>query len=107
LTLAREDILVYVRDPCLTTRVRYVAAPLTESEQAEARRKLESVGRWLREEEPAQSLEEDLLGHQMRSLLVALGVAVNRRDRRKTKRRIAAIEACVTKLYAARQRRRL
>ena len=80
--------------------------PLTRTEQEETRRKIESVGRWLKEGEPPVSLWEDLLGHELRSLLVALWGAASHARRTKTQRLLQAIEVCWFELYKERHRRR-
>jgi hypothetical protein len=80
--------------------------PLTRTEQEELRRKIESIGRWLKSGEPAASLWEDLLGHQMRTLLVALWGAEAHAQRSKTERLLQATETCCFELYKERHRRR-
>ncbi len=80
--------------------------PLTRTEQEETRRKIEAVGRWLRDGEPAASVWQDLLGHQLRSLLVALWSATVRAQRTKTGRLLQAVEVCWFELYKERHRRR-
>jgi hypothetical protein len=80
--------------------------PLTRTEREETRRRIESIGRWLREGEPPASVDADLLGHQMRSLLVALWTASSRAQRTQTQRLLHAVEICWFELYKERHRRR-
>lgn len=78
---------------------------LTEYEADEARQKIESVGRWLRQGELARSVSEDLLGHEIRSILVRLGHAVARRRRDQTEQLTIAVEASIVELHKERAKR--
>jgi hypothetical protein len=66
---------------------------------------VESVGGWLRNGEPAQSVAEDLLGHEMRSCLVKLRHALTRGRADDVERLTLAAEACMMELYRQRGRR--
>jgi len=79
---------------------------LTAAEREQARQTIESVGHWLRSGEPARSVSEDLLGHQLRSLLGALKNAVALGRRSQAERIGSAIEACAATLFKVRLQRK-
>lgn len=79
---------------------------LSTQERERAERLIESVGRWLREGEPARSVAEDLLGHEIRSRLVRLQHAVDGGDLRLVERLTLSIETCVAELYRQRSTRK-
>jgi hypothetical protein len=78
---------------------------LKSHEREKAEGIIETVGRWLRNGEPAQSVAEDLLGHEIRSCLVKLRHAVTRGRADDVERLTLAVEACMMELYKQRSRR--
>ncbi|MCB9865648.1 MAG: hypothetical protein H6816_03315 [Phycisphaerales bacterium] len=78
---------------------------LTTQERAEAQQLITATGQWLRNGEPARSVAEDLLGHEIRSRLVGLQRAVARGDAARVEMLTQALEACVAELYKERCRR--
>lgn len=78
---------------------------LTEREARATRETVARIGLWLRAHEPARSVEEDLLGHKLRTLLVAASDAVAVGNRAAMRQVLEHCNGCVVRLSYARAER--
>ncbi|MCA9242306.1 MAG: hypothetical protein KDA32_00015 [Phycisphaerales bacterium] len=84
----------------------WLSTELREPERETARALIAEKAAWLRKYEPAANIAEDLLGHQLRTLLVELSEAVDRLQRRNTHRLLKEVDRVFYKLVVTRLRRR-
>jgi hypothetical protein len=66
---------------------------------------IREIGTWLRRHEPPASLDEDLLGHELRTLMCGLRRDYSKVPRRRVQNLVGAIDLCVKELQKLRMRR--
>lgn len=84
----------------------WLSTELREGEREAAKTLIAEKAAWLRKYEPPANIAEDLLGHQLRTLLVELGEAVDRLQRRNAHRLLKEVDRVFYKLVVTRLRRR-
>jgi hypothetical protein len=80
--------------------------PLTQREIERIEERIETLGSWLQKQGAARSVAEDLLTHEIRTLLVELRNAARHRRRGAARRVTARIEARVFELAGLLLRRK-
>lgn len=83
----------------------WLSTELNSAERERAWRLIHEKGVWLRRHEPPASVYEDLLGHELRTLLVSMMEAVDRLERRAVQHLIRQVERVTYKLVIARLQR--